>query len=147
MICRLPFVVLPPSRKFQFQPVDGRDLGIALAAAATSRELAGKIVELCGPDVVTTEELCQQLARSMQVKAKIVRYPFAVPKWAQRKLAESLGYDPAFILPVLESAEAGPVLGSSEWLQRLVPTPFSAIDSVHHCVETWRRAEGLRSRP
>lgn len=140
MICRLPVVTLPPSRKLPFRPIDGRDLGSALAAAASSEELAGRVVELGGPDVMTTEELCRQLAQAMNVRAKIVGSPFAIPRWMQRKLAESLGYDPEFVLPVLESAEAGVAIGSSEWLRRLVPKPFTAADSLRHCVETWRHA-------
>ena len=53
LIERLPLVALPAWRAHRTQPVDERDVIVARARAATGTEVAGRSVDLSGPDFVS----------------------------------------------------------------------------------------------
>jgi uncharacterized protein YbjT (DUF2867 family) len=129
------FVALGPSASFRCRPVDGRDLGAALAAAAHSASLAGKIVDLAGPSVANTAEICAGLARCLGVAPRIVTLPFTPPAFLIEMLMKRAGQNPAMIMPVLGSMQAGDVLPAPDALRSLVGEPRSLEDSLHHTVE------------
>lgn len=62
MVRSLPAVPMVGAGDQLFQPLWFADLGEALAQAVTRRDLAGRTLELAGPDVTTTNEVLDQLA-------------------------------------------------------------------------------------
>jgi len=57
----IPIVALPNFGKYQFQPVDVRDVACAYVEALKNPETDGKIYELCGTKVVTFKELLEDI--------------------------------------------------------------------------------------
>jgi uncharacterized protein YbjT (DUF2867 family) len=134
LIARRRVLVLPASGSFSFRPVDGRDLATALAAAATAPELSGKVVDLVGPELITTEKLCVRLAQLMGVKRTVLCLPFSPPRFMLEAQLRSIGEDPAFMLPVFESARGGDVVHADDTLRRLVPILHTLEQSLQHAV-------------
>jgi uncharacterized protein YbjT (DUF2867 family) len=106
-----------------------------LAAAATASQLGGKVVDLVGPELTTTETLCARLAELMGLKRTILCLPFALPSSMLEAQIRSIGEDPSFMLPVFESARSGDVVHVDDTLRRLVPTLHTLEQSLQHAVE------------
>jgi uncharacterized protein YbjT (DUF2867 family) len=135
LVRRRRVLMLPPSGSFRFRPIDGRDLATALAAAATAPELSGKVVDLVGPELTTTEKLCARLAQLMGLERTILRVPFMPPRFMLEALIRSVGEDPSFMLPVFESARSGDVVHVDDTLRHLVPSLHTLEQSLQHAVQ------------
>jgi NADH dehydrogenase len=59
----------------RFAPVYVVDVAEAYLRALDDRATLGQIYELCGPDVVTLEELVRQVARTAEIDARLIRLP------------------------------------------------------------------------
>jgi uncharacterized protein YbjT (DUF2867 family) len=68
--------VLPLARaEARFAPVYVGDVVEAYVRALEDRATVGQAYELCGPDVLTLEELVRLVARTAQIDARIIRLP------------------------------------------------------------------------
>ncbi len=64
LVERLPVLTLPAWRSFRTQPIDERDVIEMLAAAASVPALAGRSLDIGGPDVLSYEEMISRIAES-----------------------------------------------------------------------------------
>lgn len=75
-LLRLGGGVLPLARPHaRFAPVHVLDVAQACLRALDERAALGQAYELCGPDVLTLEELVKLVARAAEIDARIVRLP------------------------------------------------------------------------
>jgi uncharacterized protein YbjT (DUF2867 family) len=123
-------VVLPPSSRFRFRPIDARDLGHALVAAATSSELAGRTVDVSGMTTVDSRELYAGLCEQLGLKRRFLVAPFALPDVLLKPVIRAAKLDPVLVLAGLSSARTGDVLPAENLLPQLVATPRSLRTSL-----------------
>jgi NADH dehydrogenase len=75
-LLRLAAGVLPLARPgARFAPIDVNDVADAFLAALRSRETVGKTYELCGPDVLTLEQIIRMTADVAGLPCHILRLP------------------------------------------------------------------------
>ena len=129
------FVALPPSARFRSQPIDGRDLALALAAVASTPELGGQTLDVVGPTAISTAELCVGLSEKLGLERRIVRLPFKPPNLLLASLIRAARLDATLVMAGLKSAEAGDVLPAQNFLKQLVPSHHSLDASLVHAVQ------------
>ncbi len=75
-LLRLSAGILPLARaRARFAPVYVEDVAAALVSALADRATFGQTLELCGPDVLTLEELVRAAAAAARIPCHIVRLP------------------------------------------------------------------------
>jgi uncharacterized protein YbjT (DUF2867 family) len=100
MARRLPVVVLPKRGRLRLQPIDERDVVECLAAAAISPRVAGRAVDIAGPDVVTQAQFMKLLRRALGKPPLVVGVPVSMPR-AFAWLFATIGHgDPALLKPL-----------------------------------------------
>jgi uncharacterized protein YbjT (DUF2867 family) len=102
LVERLPVIPLPPWRDFRTRPIDGRDVLSFLVAAATSREAAGRSLDIAGPDELSYGEMVERIADLMLVGRPPVRLRFAFSAVAGRVAAAVAGETTELIEPLME---------------------------------------------
>ena len=127
-------VALPPSARFRSPPIDGRDLALALAAAAHTPELAGRTVDVVGKTVINNVELVEGLSDKLGLRRRIVRLPFRPPKQLLTGLIRAARLDATLVQTALSSAEVGDVLPEQNFLEALVPSPHGLDASLAYAV-------------
>ena len=106
LIERLPVLALPAWRVNRTQPVDGRDVLEFLAAAATlDPRHAGRAWDIGGPDVMSYEQLLEQIARVLLLDRPAISLPFNLTPVASVVAAAVADEDPGLIEPLMESLE------------------------------------------
>lgn len=82
------------------QPIDARDVVLAIAAALGRPELAGRVLELAGPESMPRRDLVRRAAVLRGVAPRIVAIPHALVR-AFAALAERLSASPPLTTPML----------------------------------------------
>jgi len=103
LVERVPVLPLPPWSRNRTQPVDGRDMRDALVAAATADGVAGRTLDVAGPDVLTYGEMIERIRDLMLVGRPAVRLPVSATAIASRVAAAIAGEDPELIDPLMGS--------------------------------------------
>jgi hypothetical protein len=96
---------LPAWRDFRTQPVDGRDVLASLERAATSREAAGRSLDLAGPEVLTYGAIVQRIADAMLVGRPPLRLGFSATALTSRVAAALAGETHELIGPLMAGLE------------------------------------------
>jgi uncharacterized protein YbjT (DUF2867 family) len=102
LVERLPVIPLPPWRDFRTRPIDGRDVLAFLVAAATSRDAAGRSLDIAGPDELSYGEMVARIAELMLVGRPPVRLRFAFSAVAAQVAAAVAGETTELIGPLME---------------------------------------------
>jgi nucleoside-diphosphate-sugar epimerase len=134
MLRSLPAVPVVGEADQKFQPLWCDDFGEALAQAVERRELAGRTLELSGPEVTTTADLLQRLAHLTDRPAETVSFPTTLAQ-AGTALLEKVGGERAlralgFSNP-LSPAKLGLLLEET-----LVAPEANALTTVFHVAPT-----------
>ncbi len=78
----LPVVPLPPWRQTRVQPIAIGDVIRSLIAAIERPELAGRTLDIAGPEVFTYGELLRRFAASLGLKRRFFNVPFGAHQLA-----------------------------------------------------------------
>jgi NADH dehydrogenase len=73
-----PVVVVPGDGKARFEPISARDVAAAAVNALTMPEVAGKRLEIVGPEVLTLDQVYDQLLQTIGVKRLKLHLPVAL---------------------------------------------------------------------
>jgi uncharacterized protein YbjT (DUF2867 family) len=141
LVERMPVLPLPPWSRCRTQPIDGRDVLEYLARAATEPSVAGRSLDIAGPEVLTYGEMLDRIADLMLVGRPGIRLPVSMTPVASRVAAAIAGEDPGLIEPLMGS------LGSD-----ILPRDMAAPDlldvrlhrfdrAVEHALGEWERLE------
>lgn len=103
LVERVPFMPMPPWTRFRTQPIDGRDMLEYLARAATEPSVAGRSIDIAGPEVMSYGQMLQRIADLMLVGRPGIRLPVSMTPVASRIAAAIAGEDPGLIEPLMGS--------------------------------------------
>jgi uncharacterized protein YbjT (DUF2867 family) len=134
-LLREPAVVLAPWRHQSTAPIDIRDVVDALSLAATADVLAGRSLNLMGPEAISLGDLLRRIAAAMGTSPDFVELDDEPPDEAVRQVAETMGADPELIVPVTKSLYAGDVLPDNEAPGVLGLRLRSLDETIQHAVE------------
>jgi len=104
LVERLPVLALPAWRAHRTQPIDGRDVVEYLARAGSmpAATVAGRSLDIAGPDVLAYGALIDRIRDAMLVGRPSLRLRFNATALASRVAAGIAGEDHELIGPLME---------------------------------------------
>jgi uncharacterized protein YbjT (DUF2867 family) len=146
LVERLPVLVLPAWRKHRTRPIDGRDVIEFLARAAAAPGLAGRSLDIAGPDVVSYADMIERIRESMVVGRPALRLRLEATPVASRVAAAIAGEDPALIEPLMEGLSHD-LLPRDSAAAALLGVRLHSFDAaVERALRDWEAAEPLAAR-
>jgi len=151
LIERLPLVALPAWREHRTQPVDERDVIEALARAASAPAVAGRSLDVAGPDVVSYGELIERIRDLMLLRRPLWRLR-RTPGWegtgplASRVAAVVAGEQPELVGPLMAGL-ASDLLPRDDHAAELLGLRLHSLEAaIEHALGEWERSEPLAAR-
>ena len=151
LIERLPLVALPRWRDHRTQPVDERDVIEALARAASASAVAGRSLDVAGPDVVSYGELIERIRDLMLLRRPLWRLR-RTPGWvgsgslASHVAAAIASERPELVGPLMAGLESD-LLPRDDDAARLLGLRLHSLDAaIEHALGEWEEREPLAAR-
>jgi len=148
LVERLPVLALPAWRGHRTQPIDGRDVieYLARAASAPATTVAGRSLDIAGPDVLTYGGMIDRIRDSMLVARPSLRLRFSATPVASRVAAAIAGESHELIGPLMESLEHD-LLPRDAGAQPALGVRLHGFDAaVQRALRDWEAREPLAAR-
>jgi uncharacterized protein YbjT (DUF2867 family) len=147
LVERMTVLALPPWREHRTQPIDVRDVGSFLLAAATTPHAAGGLsLDIAGPDVLTYGQMIERIADLMLVRRRSLGFGRNATPLVAPIVAAIAGEDPGFIAPLMESL-AGDLLPRDDRAAGLLGVRLHSFDrAVERALREWEAGEPLAAR-
>lgn len=146
LVERVPVLALPAWRSRRVQPIDTRDLIAMLLAAASTKAIGGRALEIGGPDMLTYEELLARIAEAMLVSRPTLKIGFDLTPIVGRLAAAIAREDPDLVIPLMESLACEMPQADGRIAAQLGVTMHSFQAAVEHALGEWERTEPLAAR-
>jgi uncharacterized protein YbjT (DUF2867 family) len=147
LVERLPVLAIPAWHGNRTAPIDERDVVSLLIGAATEPSVAGRTLDIGGPDIVTYGELILRIRDLMLLDRPTVNFRrLTVTPIASRVAAAIAGEQPELIEPLMESLATDLLPGDDEAV-RLLGVRVHRLDAaIEHALAVWERTEPLAGR-
>jgi uncharacterized protein YbjT (DUF2867 family) len=145
LVERMPVLTLPAWQRYRTQPIDERDVVAMLVSAATS-PIAGQVLEVGGPDVLSYGEMLERIAETMLVGRASLRLRVTMTGIAGRLAAAIAAERPELVLPLMEGLQGDLLAREDHAAERLGVSLHSFDSAVEHALAEWERAEPLAAR-
>ncbi|HEV2774449.1 MAG TPA: NAD(P)H-binding protein [Solirubrobacteraceae bacterium] len=147
LVERMGVLTLPPWREHRTQPIDARDVGAFLLAAATTPHAGGGLsLDIAGPDVLTYGQMIERIADLMLVRRRSLRFGRNATPLVAPIAAAIAGEDTGFIAPLMESL-AGDLLPRDGRAAGLLGVRLHRFDAaVERALREWEASEPLAAR-
>jgi uncharacterized protein YbjT (DUF2867 family) len=146
LIERLPVLALPPWQRYRTAPIDARDVTEMLLAAAHLSDVAGRSLDIGGPDILSYGAMIERIAELMLVQRPAITLPLSVTPIAARVAAAIAAEDPELVLPLMESL-SGDLLPAEDHAAELLHVKLHSFNAaVEHALAEWEAVEPLRAR-
>jgi uncharacterized protein YbjT (DUF2867 family) len=147
LVERMPVLALPAWRRFRTQPIDARDVIDMLASAATSPAVAGRSLDIGGPQTLTYESIIRRIAELMIVGRPAIRLGVNITPLAGRLAAAIAGEDPELIVPLMEGLESDLLAADPQAAADSLGVRLHSFDSaVERALGDWEHEELLSAR-
>jgi len=147
LVERMTVLTLPPWREHRTQPIDVRDVGSFLLAAATTPHAAGGLsLDIAGPDVLTYGQMIERIADLMLVRRRSLGFGRNATPLVAPIAAAIAGEDPGFVTPLMKSL-AGDLLPRDDRAAGLLGVRLHSFDrAVERALRDWEAGEPLAAR-
>jgi uncharacterized protein YbjT (DUF2867 family) len=146
LVERLPVLTLPAWRRFRTQPIDERDIVEMLTSCASVASVAGRSLDVGGPDMLTYGEVVKRIAELMMLGRPSVGLGVTVTPIAARLAAVLAGERPELVLPLMEGL-IGDLLPAGDDAAEILNVELHSFDSaVEHALQEWEKVEELAAR-
>jgi uncharacterized protein YbjT (DUF2867 family) len=147
LVERLPVLAVPAWHRNRTQPIDERDVVGLLVAAAVSDAVAGRSLDIAGPDVVSYGGLIERIADLMLVNRPAIRLSrLTVTPIAARVAAVIAGEEFELIGPLMESLDTD-LLPRCDDAARLLSVRLHSLNAaIEHALGDMEAAEPLAAR-
>jgi len=145
LVERMPVLALPAWRNFHTQPIDERDIIEMLASCATAA-VAGRSLDVGGPDVLTYGEMISRIADLMLIGRPSLPIGVNLTPLTGRLAAAIAGENPELVLPLMEGL-GGDLLPGDDHADQLLGVQLHSYDAaVEHALAEWETFEPLAAR-
>jgi len=145
LVERMPVLALPAWRNFHTQPIDERDIIEMLASCATAA-VAGRSLDVGGPDVLTYGEMISRIADLMLIGRPSLPIGVNLTPLTGRLAAAIAGENPELVLPLMEGLQ-GDLLPGDDHADQLLGVQLHSYDAaVEHALAEWETFEPLAAR-
>jgi hypothetical protein len=108
--------------------------------------VAGRSLDVGGPEVLTYGEIISRIAELMLVRRPALALGVNVSSLTARVAAAVAGEDPELVVPLMESLQRD-LLPAEDHAAELLNVHLHSFDSaVEHALNEWERSEPLRAR-
>jgi uncharacterized protein YbjT (DUF2867 family) len=147
LVERMHVLALPPWREHRTQPIDVRDVGAYLVAAATTPHAQGELsLDIAGPDVLSYGQMIERIASLMLVRRRSFRFGANATPIVAPIAAALAGEEAGFIGPLMESL-SGDLLPRDERAPALFGVRLHRFDrAVERALRDWEARERLAAR-
>jgi uncharacterized protein YbjT (DUF2867 family) len=144
LVERMPVLALPAWRHYRTQPIDQRDVVEMLAACATSPAVAGRTLDIGGPDVLAYGEMVRTIASLMLLGRPTVGLSFTATPLAARVAASITREKPELVLALMEGLTGDLLPAAQDDTASLLGVDLHCFESaVEHALYEWERVEPL----
>ena len=145
LVERMPVLLLPSWRRYRTQPIDQRDVVEMLAACATA-DVAGRSIDIGGPDVLSYGEMLSRIADLMLVGRPTLGLGVSMTALTARVAAAIAGEDPELVVPLMEGLH-GDLLPSGDSAAALLGVHMHSFEAaVERALSEWEELEPLAAR-
>jgi len=146
LVERLPVLALPAWRGYRTQPIDERDIVEMLASCASVVAVAGRSLDVGGPDVLSYGQMVERIAELMLLNRPSVGLGVTATPVAARLAAVITDESPELVLPLMEGL-SGDLLPADHDAPRMLNVELHSFDSaVEHALCEWEKLEPLAAR-
>ena len=147
LVERLPVLALPAWRDNLTRPIDERDIVEILAQCAVSDAVAGRSLDVGGPDIVSYGGLIDRIRDLMMVERPTLSLRrITVTPIASRIAAVLAGEEHELIGPLMESLDRD-LLPRDDAIGELLSVRFHSLDAaIEHALREWEATEPLSAR-
>jgi len=147
LVERMKVLALPPWREHRTQPIDVRDVGAFLLAAATTPHARGGLsLDIAGPDVLTYGQMIERIADLMLVRRRSLRFGANATAVVAPIAAALAGEESGFIRPLMESLSSD-LLPRDDRAPALLGVRLHRFDrAVERALREWEAREMLAAR-
>jgi uncharacterized protein YbjT (DUF2867 family) len=147
LIERLPVLALPAWQGNRTQPVDERDVVALLTAAADHPSVAGRTLDVGGPDTVTYGQLIDRISDQMLIDRPTINLRrLTVTPIASRVAAAIAGEEPELIEPLMESLGTDLLARNHDVFELLGVRAHDLDAAIEHALRVWEQDEPLAAR-
>jgi uncharacterized protein YbjT (DUF2867 family) len=145
LVERMPVLTLPAWHSFRTQPIDARDVTAMLTECATT-SLAGRALDIGGPNVLTYGEMLTTIAELMLVNRPTIGLRVNLTAVTARVAAAITNEDPELVVPLMEGLQ-GDLLPADDQAAELLGVRLHSFgSSVEHALAEWESFEALAAR-
>lgn len=146
LVERLPVLTLPAWRRYRTQPIDERDIVEMLASCASVASVAGRSLDVGGPDTLSYGEMVERIAELMLLGRPSVPLGVTFTPLAARLAAALTKERPELVLPLMEGL-TGDLLPADHHAPDILNVGLHSFDSaVEHALYEWEKVEPLAAR-
>jgi len=153
LVERMPVLTLPAWRSHRTRPIDARDITGMLAAAATVTTVAGRSLDVGGPDILSYGEMIRRIAELMMLSRPAVGLGVNATPLTARVAAVIAEEDPELVSALMGSLQTdllpggGPHGQSHLHAASLLGVDLHSFDSAVECsLREWEATEPLAAR-
>ncbi len=150
LVERMPVLTLPAWRSHRTRPIDARDITGMLAAAAIVTSVAGRSLDVGGPDILSYGEMIRRIAELMMLSRPAVGLGVNATPLTARVAAAIAEEDPELVSALMGSLQTDLLPGDGQsHLQAasLLGVDLHSFDSAVECsLREWEAAEPLAAR-
>ncbi|MCW2953708.1 MAG: NAD-dependent epimerase/dehydratase [Conexibacter sp.] len=150
LIERLPVLALPGWRDHRTQPIDERDVVELLARAATATfppALAGRALDIAGPDVVSYRELIERIRDHLLLDRPTLAIDALGPALLASRLAAAVAGEQHELVGPLMAGLTSDLLPRDGDAAELLGVRLHGLDAaIEHALCAWERDEPLAAR-
>jgi uncharacterized protein YbjT (DUF2867 family) len=147
LVERLPVLVVPAWREHRTAPIDERDVVEFLARAAAAPDVAGRSLDIAGPDTVSYGELIELIRDEMLVDRPVLSLSrLTVTPIASRISSLIAGEEHELIGPLMEGLDYDLLPRDSAAVELLGVRRHPLRRAVERALRDWEAVEPLRAR-
>jgi uncharacterized protein YbjT (DUF2867 family) len=147
LVERLPVLALPPWRRFRTRPIDARDAIELLAAAALVPAVAGRSLDIGGPQALTYEELLRGIAELLLLHRPLIGLRVTMTPLAGRLAAILSDEDPELTVALMEGLQSDLLPASEDDAAELLGVRLHTFEAAVECaLREWEAVEPLAAR-
>jgi uncharacterized protein YbjT (DUF2867 family) len=152
LVERMPVLALPAWRSHRTRPIDARDVTDMLAAAATVGAVAGRSLDIGGPDILSYGEMIRRIADLMLLPRPAFGLGVNATALTARVAAAIADEDPELVGALMESLRCDLLPGGPSGDCNLRAAELLGVDlhsfdsSVESSLREWESVEPLAAR-
>jgi uncharacterized protein YbjT (DUF2867 family) len=152
LVERMPVLALPAWHTHRTRPIDARDVIEMLAAAATVAPVAGRSLDVGGPEILNYGEMIRRIAELMLLARPAVKLGVSVTPLTARVAAAIAAEDPELVGALMDSLRGELLPGGPDGESHLRAAAMLGVElhsfdsAVESSLREWESVEELAAR-